>query len=367
MQLSTIIAHCKKVKNYFKEGLSLSPLDAALLLGNLLLMRKKATQSQRHYIEHKLSKIKPKLNTLAIKNLWKVAKSNLYHYQIKDNKTQRALRLVQEYFVCDIDYAIHLDRDDLLDYGKEVNQYRLVLVALIRRYLRAHHLADPFQNNFSFSALQSAGVSQNYLYLSPFLKQCADFPSWDIIQLGQKDSDIAFLILADLYNSECFLEVSIAFVKCHPALRAKIAKQWQDMFEHYPLEQKQKAAAALAKVSVYPEFKQVKLNQRISRDHTEVVIDNPETGYIVWGMNLSLSLGKLQGLLVTFSRVLTLGSAVYSGVGVYSAALGVCQAAVPLALPVATAKTLTWLASHRSLPSETKSLPERASQRINYG
>lgn len=352
MSKNSIKNHCTKVNKLFVKALENDPIEAALLLGNCLLLEKNADEFSLKPIQDTINKATKRLTPLHIHKIWQAITLKLSkHAKLIDVKTLKSLEKVQEWFLCTTDILKHLDKSLLLAHGQNVSHYRFVLIALIRQSLIKNNLKDPFAEGFSYALLKQGSVEQNYLYTSNFIKQCAHLPVEQIVALGSKNSHIAGLLLQDLVNHPQFYEISSHFAKIFPDLRQKIANIWREALENYPLTQIQKKELKplLEKCQKeFPEFTQLSTEGRIARDTTtiQIPVQTNYFDYILYGIAIPSVFLRGSKAITHAASIYHLGAALLSGAGILPAAASVCTTAIPVALPIVGIGTTLWL-SHR--------------------
>ncbi len=357
--MNQIIDQCHKVIRFFSKVFKKSPVEAALLLGNLLLLEKDANEAGKQHIFNAVRLIKDKLNNAETLTLWDVINKKLNsEFSILDEKTVNALNRLQLLLVYDVDFIVRLSNSKIVAYGQNVNQYRIAMIALIRRHLYVKNLPDPFVANFNYDLLQSASVEQNYLYLAGFIKQCKSLPVNALISLGQAHQLIAKLLLKDMYNTDVYFDISLSFAKLHPQLRADIALQWKQFFANYPLikENSNKVKQVLREASIYPEFSDVNTASRVSRDHhaPQVSLEANSKDFYLKCLRYTSTMMTFPPLLYHCTRISTLTAVTLcSGGSVFPVvAAATCSAVVPVMAPLAIYGTIKWLVNDTVGPND---------------
>lgn len=262
---------CERIDHTFFEVLAESPQAASYLLAQLYRLRVKSKHPDIKRLNQTLMTLKKKLQPKHISALWQAINPATADWEVLDPSTRKSLTLLKRSMLAQRTYLFAIKVEDLLACGKRTDNYREVFIALVRKHLLSHQLADPFvDGGFSYALLRKGGAEQNFLYLSRYLAQCASLPIAQITLLGTYDCKVAELILKDLTNTRGYFEVSADLVGVHKALRWPIAKQWQAYVETYPLDEKIHAFISEELPHLkkrYPEFRGILLNNRVSRHY----------------------------------------------------------------------------------------------------
>lgn len=359
--MKLIVEQCHKIKHHFIQTLTQHPIEAALLLGNLLLLEKSATLYNKKLIFETLDFLKQLMTRKEVTKLWDAITEKLAEIELSDDKTKKALKRVQSMMVSDIDFITKLPFTKIVFYGQDINCYRRAMIALIRRHLYFEGSdTDPFAGKFNMDLVLSASVEQNYLYLSVFLKLCPTLPCASLISLGNSHVEIANLLLKDLYNTEPYFEISLAFMRKYPNLRRDISLQWKLLLENYPVQERNSAKLKeyVRQARIYPEFSDVQLEGRVVRSHqaVEIAASTLPISTLIKCLGLSGAVILLPRVMNHIAQIGTLSAAMWYGSGVYPAAVGVCTSALGVGVPAAAIGTLTWLAS-RAMSQNKRQCP----------
>ncbi|MGD9592922.1 MAG: hypothetical protein AB7V32_10415 [Candidatus Berkiella sp.] len=366
--MSKVAQQCHKVDKYFLSTIASKPMASALLLGNLLRLGKSSDIEEMALINSSIGQIKLNINRHELLILWDTIANKLKNSRVLDHQNIISLKCVQSLILCELEFFKKLNQTKIISFGQSCNHYRIAMVSLIRRHLYFENLADPFEHNFNYEFLQNAGVEQNHLYLAQFLKQCESLPTNALVMLGRENSEIALLMLDDLYHTDLYFEFVLAFVKQHPSIRQEIASKLKSLIENYPLTENElvNLNLLLEQISIYPEFCELSLAQRVARNHQGVALDLSQ--------DLRLFLLKCVGITTSFltfpplvnhvSNISTFAVAAWSGVGIYPAAIGVCSSALPVSIPIAAAGALTWM-SKRAINQPQKEIHSQETSNLS--
>lgn len=349
MRKDIIKTHCGKIDKLFEKTLENDPIEAALLLGNCLLLEKNAEGFSLKNIQESLNRAKKALSPIHINKIWQSIEFKLKDKaKLLDKKTSKSLQKVRLWFITTTDILRDLQKPLLVAYGQQIKHHRLALICIIRQHLLNQKIKDPFCEGFSYELLMQGSVEQNYLYLSKYIKECKELPSNDIVALGFNSSHIALLLLKDLISHPQFFEISSEFAKVHPAIRKEIAAMWQTCFENYPLllsEKEELKPLLIECQQSFPEFAEVATNTRISRDISTVDIPqgNNYLDYVLCGVAIPSLLIRGPKAITHAASIYALGAALWNGAGIGAAAASVCTTAIPVAFPIVSIGTLAWL------------------------
>lgn len=273
---------CKRINRTFLTVLDENPLAAALMLGNLYQSLKKAEDQDLTLLKTTLSDLKEKFTPNITQQLWKsITDISPRRLRIMEQTNRDTLQHLKHEIVRDIDFFKHLEVSSLVNLGQDVNFYREVLVALIRKQLHEDKKFDPFaKSDFSYECLREGGSEQNFRYLAEYVKQCPSLPLENIVLLGTEDNEIATLILIDLKDCQIRFEIGNRFAHLHSELREEIAKEWQSYLETLPQTTKEtkfleKELPKLKKE--FPEFADVDLHSRVERNYQIITPTQPKS------------------------------------------------------------------------------------------
>lgn len=270
--MSNIKIQCKKIERTLLTVIKENPLAAVFMIGNLYRSIANEKGENLNLLQTTLSGVKKKLTPTHIQSLWETI-TNLPRTRLSamDNLHRSILRTMKHEMVHDIYFIKHLKVDSLVELGQDIEFYREVLIALIRKHLHDNGNQDPFSKlSFSYQLLKEGSSEQNSRYLSKFIKDCASFPLDNIVLLGTEDKEIASFILIDLKDCCDVFEISRRFVYEHPELRKEIAKDLQNYLDTLPLNSKERkfCEEKLPKLKEeFVEFKNINTESRPRRDN----------------------------------------------------------------------------------------------------
>lgn len=247
-----------------------SPFTLALMLGNLYYFLPKVAGDERQLIQETLREFKEKLRPKEGEALWaEIVNFSFKNKYLLSHSNLKSLNALKEAFIQDIQFIQHARIRSLIQLGTQINDYRVVFVAIIRKHLHAKRLKDPFSGStFSYRLLNGASAKENSHYLSRYIQKCSSLPLKSLVRLAKQDSKIAKLMLQDFANRKHFFEFSAQLVKQAPQLRKHIAAKWKHCCDNIPL-----STASEQEVSIllkdlkkqFPEFSKVKVGKRAAR------------------------------------------------------------------------------------------------------
>lgn len=277
-----IKAHCKKIEKSFFIAIDEAPLSAALMLGNLYLCLPIANKDDIQFLNKSLKFVKKNIKFEHINRLWDIV-TKPSHQRLRSDSNKKSLDILKRQLICDFDCVQHINPKLLLELRNDIQLYRVVLIAIIRKHLFENHENDPFaqekgKKKFDYNLLMQGGASQNYLYLSRYIKDCSSLPVKDIAILGEENSIIAKNILKDLTGSPYLFDVGAQFAQYHKDIRQHIAKNWKGYLDTHPLSPRLKKTISIQLKdlkSKYPEFSIVNIQSRVKRNYQSTQGDLP--------------------------------------------------------------------------------------------
>ncbi len=304
--MSAVKSLCERIDKSFFEVLAESSQAASYLLAELYRLKAITKHPDKIRLNQTLTALKKKLQPVHITLLWQAINVAPVDWEVLDPGTRKSLTFLKKCMLAQRTYLSALTVEALLALGKKPDDYREVLIALVRKHLLSHKQPDPFiERDFSYALLRKGGTEQNFLYLSRYMAKCVSLPIAQITVLGTHNAKVAELILKDLTNTMGYFEVSANLVGAHRTLRSLIADQWQAYVETYPLDEKIQAFVNEELPHLkkrYPEFRGIRLDNRVERhyhiappgENTKIPLSHPRfshfrrlrpmLGYLVRGI-----------------------------------------------------------------------------------
>ncbi len=269
MPTKQLITEFNKIKTILPALIEKKVLAAAYQLGNFYYTLDTIDEKNENLFAFKIeiAEYLQSLTETQIKNLWKAVNPPSHEWRLLDAGNKKSLLALKMQMIRNTFFLKYIDNLDLINQGNNnIQLYREIFIALIRKYLLFKGKNDPFHcERFSYKLLQQAGSECNFLYLSSFIKKCDTLPLEDITLLCNEDSKIAELILTDLRDTPYYFKFGVRFIKLFPALREKIAQEWGGYIENYPLEEETTIDSCLQETKLYPEFENIDLKNRAIR------------------------------------------------------------------------------------------------------
>jgi hypothetical protein len=269
--VSAVKSLCERIDNTFFEVLEESYQAASYLLAELYRLKAITKHPELIRLNQTLMSLKKKLQPVHITLLWQAVNLAPSDWEVLDPGSRKSLLFLKKSMLAQRTYLSVLPVQMLLVWGKKPDDYREVLIALVRKRLLSLNQTDPFiEGEFSYPLLRKGGTEQNFLYLSRYMALCASLPIAEITMLGTFDCKVAELILKDLTNTLGYFEVSANLVGVHRALRLTIANQWQAYVQTYPLNESIQAFIGEELPHLkkrYPEFRKIMLDNRVERHY----------------------------------------------------------------------------------------------------
>jgi len=279
---------------------------------------------------------------------------------LQDKSTLDAFAQFKTKLLCSEAWLKHLEPEDIIALSANDEFYLHGLIALTRKYTKAHGHADLFFQ-FDFGILQNAGAEHIAPEISNLIAKAEMLPLEDFKVFAKGDIGLTRSVLKLLQAHPSRFEMGEYFLTQHKELKNEIYTNWHKTKESIALTKPSKAdltKSVKAVAEKHPEFNEILKTDRVKRDLPDAK-NEEKRNYNFMGLTglgtLCMSASLTPKYLALGGVVLTTTKAALAGQAICAA--GLVAIASPLVVPTSIVLFLggvTYLARHGVEESETK-------------